>query len=215
MWRTAAFLALVAIGLMAPHTVRGQALPQAEVAMRDKAPLLTTNPTLQASLDRIATGSVLWRDAVEAVRHSGRHALIVTPDQVAVTDAAGGRKARPFDPTVLAEVTPVPGEGGQVRVVLAVVNLPLIEEIHTAKWLVRRQLHEDLDRILVHEIYGHAIPYLLAGNLSGRCADPQRGERASEACSIQRENAVRAQLGLGRRNDYGLADLALARRGLF
>jgi len=67
---------------------------------------------------------------------------------------------------------------------------------------------------LVHEIYGHAIPYLLAGDLSGRCADPKRGERASEACSIQRENAVRAELGLGRRTDYGLSDLALARRGM-
>jgi hypothetical protein len=70
----------------------------------------------------------------------------------------------------------------------------------------------DLDRILVHEIYGHAVPYLLAGDLSGRCADPQPQERAVDACSIQRENAVRAQLGLGRRVDYGLGDLNLSRR---
>jgi hypothetical protein len=45
--------------------------------------------------------------------------------------------------------------------------------------------------------------------MSGRCADPAAGERPSDACSIRRENAVRAQLGLGRRTDYGFGALAL------
>lgn len=216
MWRTAACVALAAIGsAMAPTTARGQAPPHPPVPGADASPLFTSNRTIQASLDRIAAGSALWREALEALRSSGRRALILTPDQVAVADRDDGKKTRAFDPTVLAEVVPVPAEHGHVRVVVAVVNLPLIEEVHTASWLVRRDLEADLDRILVHEIYGHAIPYLLAGHMSGRCADPTRGERASDACSIRRENAVRAQLGLGRRTDYGLGDLALARRGLF
>ena len=68
----------------------------------------------------------------------------------------------------------------------------------------------NLDRIVVHEVYGHAVPYLLAGNLSGRCADPAGGESATGACAIRRENAVRSELGLGRRADRGLYSLALA-----
>jgi hypothetical protein len=99
--------------------------------------------------------------------------------------------------------------------VVVVVNLSLIQRIHNERLTVARELDADLDRILVHEVYGHAIPYLLAGNLSGRCPDPEPGERAPDACSIQRENAVRAELGLGRRQDHGLSSLALARARRF
>ena len=91
-----------------------------------------------------------------------------------------------------------------------VVNLRLVQDTHDARLSVPRDFEADLDRILVHEIYGHAVPYLLAGNLSGRCADPKKGESASDACAIRRENAVRAELGLGRRDDHGLYSLALA-----
>lgn len=216
MWRAATCLALAAIGSsITSETVRGQAPPDHTRQISHESILLTTNRTLRASLDRIARGSALWREAVAAVRESGRHALILTPDQVVVTEGEGANRGDAFDPTVLAEVAPVPREDGRVRVVMVVVNLPLIEEIHNARWSVPRDVEADLDRILVHEIYGHALPYLLAGDLSGQCADPKRGERASEACSIRRENAVRAELGLGRRADDGLDGLALARRGSF
>ncbi len=95
---------------------------------------------------------------------------------------------------------------------LVVVNLPLIERMGRQTAALPIEMEGDLDRILVHEVYGHALPYLLAGNLSGRCADPLPGQQAHEACAIQRENAVRAELGLNRRLDYGLYDLALVRR---
>ena len=67
-------------------------------------------------------------------------------------------------------------------------------------------------RILAHEVYGHAMPYLLAGHLSGKCADPLPGQRATDACAIKRENAIRGELRLGQRRDYGLDGLALVRR---
>jgi hypothetical protein len=100
-----------------------------------------------------------------------------------------------------------------VSLVIVVVNLPLLEEVHRRSYSPLVELYWDLDRILVHEIYGHALPYLLAGDLSGRCPDPAPGQKASDACSIRRENAVRAELGLSRRTGYGL-DLVLARRRL-
>jgi hypothetical protein len=97
-----------------------------------------------------------------------------------------------------------------------VVNLALIEELHQRLGSLPAQFLADLDQVLVHEIYGHALPYLLAGDLSGRCPDPQPGQHASEACSIQRENMPRRraeELRLRRRNGYGLEGLTLARGG--
>jgi hypothetical protein len=60
-------------------------------------------------------------------------------------------------------------------------------------------------------VYGHAAPYLLSGSERGRCPDPVDGQFADEACSIRRENAVRAEAGLGYRSDYGLLSLDLGR----
>lgn len=174
-------------------------------------PLNTANTALRASLERIARGSQLWRDAVESIRATKRQVIILTADQVRVVDAPGDEPRDGFDRGVLAEVAPAPHTGGQVDIVIAVVNLELLEEIHRQRGSLPSELNTDVDRILVHEVYGHAMPYLLAGTLSGRCPDPQPGERAVDACSIRRENAVRAELGLGRRTNYGLDGLALMR----
>ncbi|HUE89394.1 MAG TPA: hypothetical protein VMO26_25220 [Vicinamibacterales bacterium] len=175
-------------------------------------PLVTMSPILRASLARIAQRSALWRDAIESVQKAGRRAVILTSDQVVVADAPGAVAKDGFDPTVLAEVAPVPRADSGVDMVLVVINLSLLAESHRQAQSVPAEFEADLDRILVHEIYGHAVPYLLAGHMSGRCPDPIPGERPLEACSIQRENAVRAELGLGRRTTYGLDDLNLARR---
>jgi hypothetical protein len=174
------------------------------------APLVVLDPTLQAGLERIASGSPLWRQALEAVKATGRYAIIVTPGQLA-TRNPDENVALGFDPAVLAEVTPLLHEGSRVIATLVVVNVGLLEQVHRRKGSLPGEFRADLDRILIHEIYGHAVPYLTAGDLSGRCADPQPNQRASDACAIRRENAVRAELRLGRRKDAGLAGLALAR----
>jgi hypothetical protein len=198
--------------LLGPPSARGQSHDVLS-GLEGSGPLRTGSPILKASLERIAARSALWREALDAVRESDRHALILTPDQVVVADAQGGA-TRSFDPTVLAEVAPVPTRTSQVRVVLVVINLPLLEHIHSRRRSLPVDLEADLDRILVHEIYGHAIPYLVAGDLSGRCADPVPSQRAEDACAIRRENAIRAELRLGRRTDSGLGGLSLARGGL-
>ena len=176
------------------------------------SPVETTNPTLQASLDRIAKRSALWRQAVDTLRATGRRAVVLTPDDVTLAAGSGTHAQASLDRTFLAEVAPVIGVGNRVDVVLVVVNLALLQDRHRQRQLLPIEFDIDLDRILVHEVYGHAIPYLLAGHVSGRCADPQPRQRAIDACSIQRENAVRAEIGLGRRVDYGIADLNLARQ---
>ena len=181
-------------------------------ASRPARPVVaSSHPAIQASLDRIARGSALWRHAVQSLESTRRTATILTADQVSVADTTDRQTRRRFDAAVLAEVAPIPGPDDRVDTVVVVVNLTLLEETHRARGSQPWELHDDLDRILIHEVYGHALPYLLVGDVSGRCADPQRDERPEHACAIQRENAVRAELGLGRRRDAGLDGLALTR----
>lgn len=211
MTRLVAGLVLAILGSgFAPSILRGQESPVRPPAA--VPPLLTSSSTLQAALDRIAARSPLWRAAVEEVRTTGRTALVLTPDQVAVADKRG-RRTRPFDPGVLAEVAPVPSGDRRVQVVLVVVNLPLLERIHEGRQSLPAEFEADLDRILVHEVYGHALPYLKAGDETGRCPDPVPGQKPADACAIRLENAVRAELGLGRRTDYGLVGMSAALRG--
>jgi hypothetical protein len=136
----------------------------------------------------------------------------VTPDEVVVQDRD---RRRSFEADLLGEVTPVAEPDGRVTQVLVVVNVSLIEASHGRRFSTLSELHADLDRVLAHEVFGHALPYLIEGNVSGRCADPTSGERPEDSCAIRRENVIRAELGLGRRTDAGLYGLALARGSRF
>lgn len=207
-------LALVVLGLAAAsETTTGQGTVPAPPAGASGGALQASHPTVRARLDQIAAGSAMWRQAVDAVERLGRRILVLTPDQVRVAQVPGGPAER-FDPTLLAEAVPVAHDGPRVDEVVVVVNLPLIADVHARLGSLPGEHDADLDRILVHEVYGHALPILLAGSLAGRCADPAPGQRASEACAIQRENEVRTELRLGRRVDAGLGGLSLARANL-
>ena len=209
MWLAIKSLALATV--VASSASPSLALNQSPLdSRRSPAPLLTTNRTLLASLQRISRGSALWRAGFAGVRKTGRRALVVTPADVKATRGGKGSERYALGDGVLAETFPVFDESSQIALALVVVNVRLVQGMHDARLSVQRDFEADLDRILVHEIYGHAVPYLLIGNMSGRCADPSEGENASDACSIQRENAVRAELGLGRRADHGLNSLTLA-----
>lgn len=170
-----------------------------------------TDRLLQTRLDEIHRRSALWREAIEQLRGTRRRVLVVTPDKVVVKDSLDAPAGEPFAPTVLAAAAPMPGPDDRLDAVLVVVNLPLIHALYREGTAPPSGLHGDLDRILVHEVYGHAVPYLLAGDLSGRCPDPAPGERATDACAIRRENAVRDELRLGRRRGAGVDDLVLTR----
>jgi hypothetical protein len=174
--------------------------------------VVAADSRFQASLTRISHGSTLFREALGSLRSTGMRIFVVTPHQFRSMDIAPpGAKQRVPASWPLAETSPVIDAAAHVRGVVVVVNLGLLEDIHSRKESLPGELYSDLDRILVHEVYGHAMPYVMAGNLAGRCPDPQPGERPSETCAIQRENAVRAELGLGRRVDAGLASLTLSR----
>lgn len=201
------FIGIVAaVALAAELPVRAAA--QEPALSSGGGPIVAQSSELTASLARLHSGSAAWRDAVAALTATGRRAIVVTPDRVRVRDPKGSGE-RPFDDDLLAEVHPLADEEARVQVVVVVINLPLLDELHARG--VRAEFERDLDRILAHEVYGHAIPYLLAGSLSGRCADPAQGQRATDACAIRRENQIRAELRLGLRREYGLHSLAITR----
>jgi hypothetical protein len=189
----------------------GQGLVERREAAGSLSPTQTTDERIAASLQRIARGSALWRNEIEALLGNGRRAFVLKPEQVVVIDPATRSDVpQAFGSHVLAEVSPVIERDSRIGIVLIVVNLPLLDSVHRRRNSLPAERDADLDRILIHEVYGHAFPYLRAGDLSGRCPDPRPGEPPASACSIVRENAVRAELGLGQRKDYGLNGLLLA-----
>jgi hypothetical protein len=204
--------ATVAIVTVPPPFALGQTVPIRSQTAQVDSPLVTTDRTLLDSLNRISRGSPLWREAIAAVRKTGRRVFVVTPADGIIRSRHPQLNAEVFEPSALAEAIPVLDEDAAIPAVVIVVNLRLVRQTHDARMSVPREFEADLDRILVHEVYGHAVPYLLAGNLSGRCADPAPQESAGDACSIRRENAVRSELGLGRRDDHGVFSLRLAMR---
>ncbi|MGE0360629.1 MAG: hypothetical protein AB7H93_13005 [Vicinamibacterales bacterium] len=199
----AVLLAVVAAGPAGVRTLHAKdAPPDPAVEVR--------HPALRDALNRIARGSASWREAMAAVAATGRRAIVLTPNEVRIR-RDGAERPVPFDASEVAAVTPLADARGHLSVVVVVVNVAGLEAVHERRGSLPAEFHGDLDRILAHEIYGHAVPYLLAGHVSGRCADPEDGEPATAACAIQRENVVRAELRLGRRTDRSLNSLALTR----
>jgi len=213
MSRTVACVTLTVLGALAVPEIPAAQGPAELPLSGGGTPLIASDGILRDRLTHIARRSASWREDVARLVGTGRRVFVLTPAQVVVAEAVDDTNISAFDPTLVAAAAPVPGPDSAVRTVLVVVNLALIEELHQRLGSLPAQFLADLDQVLVHEIYGHALPYLLAGDLSGRCPDPQPGQHASEACSIQRENTVREELRLRRRNGYGLEGLALARSG--
>jgi hypothetical protein len=166
------------------------------------AALVVWHPVLADSVQRLDNESPAFRDALRAVAVTGRRTILTTPDRIKNSDV---------DVTSLAQAIPVTEGGSRVDTVIVVINLELMQKL-TGLPVKAIDFEDDLDRIIAHEVYGHAVPYLLAGNLSGKCADPAAGQSAADACAIRRENIVRKEMKLGQRFDYGRSGLALARR---
>lgn len=204
--RQCAWALLAAALIVASVEVRADKLPPRSATTA----VLTNHPTLQDSLNRLFARSALWRNTVKDIEQLGRKVVVVTPKHVRVKDPDSG-KLRAFDHGVIAEVQPLAEDETRVDAVVVVVNLDLLQSLQ-GSLTTMGGFEDDLDRILAHEVYGHAFPYLLAGDLSGKCADPVKGQRAEDACAIKRENEIRAELRLGQRREYGLDGLTMARR---
>ena len=163
-------------------------------------PIQVWNSALNSSLERLSSESRTFRAALDALAGTGRRAILTTPDTM-----------NEFDRTVLAQAFPLSDEHARVDTVVVVINLELLQKLSGLS-MKAIDFEDDLDRILAHEIYGHAMPMLMAGSAKANCADPAVGQSAIASCAVQRENVIRREMGLGQRIDYGRESLALARR---
>ena len=188
-----ACIGMATLLVVAPLPVWAQAGPE--------GPLEISHPILASSIQRLTEGSASWREALSAVAARGRRAVVVTPDRVKT----------PMDAETLAQVFPIADEQLRVETVLIVINLELLQKLSGLP-VTAIDFEDDVDRIIAHEVYGHAIPFLLSGSLAGKCADPTIGQSAIASCVIQRENVIRREMRLGQRVEYGRESLALARR---
>jgi hypothetical protein len=195
------FIVVAAIVVAASMSVRAQEQPS--------RPFIASHPVLSASLDRLHAGSAAWREAVDALSGTGRHVIVVTPEKV--SGRAGADGSYEFDSDVLAGARPIADQQSRVDTVIVVVNLSELQRLSGLP-MASVEFQNDVDRILSHEVFGHAVPFLLAGHLDGTCADPERGQNATDACAVKRENVIRRELKLGLRVDYGRKGLSLSRR---
>jgi hypothetical protein len=190
---TAGFVLAVTILIVAPLSVSAQ--DNSESAIQ------AWHPVLAASVERLAAQSTSWREAMKAVTATGRRAVLITPDKF---DGV-------FEADTLAQAEPIVIDQSRVDVMLVVVNLELLQKLSGLQ-MTAVDFEDDVDRILAHEVYGHAVPVLLAGTLAAKCADPAAGQSAIASCAVQRENVIRREMRLGQRIEYGRDSLAIAKR---
>ena len=71
--------------------------------------------------------------------------------------------------------------------------------------LAKAELTQDeLDTVILHEVYGHAIPVLLEGRT---CDDPAAGAAWSTSCVAEREATILAELGRPTRATYAIGKI--------
>jgi hypothetical protein len=197
MLRSTVFAILCAAAAMPLTAQRAPAGQEARAGV-----FVARDASIAAALRRIDSGSRSWRAALDSVAARGGVIVVAT-----VRELSGVPEQ--FARYELAEASPIAGPDSTVASVLVVVNRELLDRLYRAAGGRAEERDADLMRILIHEIYGHAVPYLLAGHLSGQCPDPT--DPRTRGCSINRENIVRAELRLGFRRSYDIGGLALPR----
>lgn len=165
------------------------------------------DPLLRERLTSLGRRSATWRAAMDSLRATGFEVVIAQPKQIRAEVPGLEHYAAQH----LGEVLPLRNPQGEMSGAVVTVDLPRLRGLWQRTGLPRSVLAADIDRILIHEVYGHVLPLAQTRRLSGGCPDPGPGEPASSSCAIRRENKIRAELGLERRTTYDLRGLATGR----
>ncbi|HEX7050595.1 MAG TPA: hypothetical protein VF188_10370 [Longimicrobiales bacterium] len=163
-------------------------------------------PLLAARMAALSRRSPTWRAGLDSVRASGF--------RVVVTEPARARRVsglEDYRPRYIGEVIPLRNAAGEVTGAVVVVDVVRLRKLTEAAGLSAAVMAGDVDRILIHEVYGHVVPLSQSRRLSGGCPDPRPGQPPESSCAIRRENRIRAELGLERRTSYDIRGLAVGR----
>ncbi|HEX6558836.1 MAG TPA: hypothetical protein VF021_05220 [Longimicrobiales bacterium] len=156
-------------------------------------------PLLAERIDFVARQSPSFRAAWDMIRRSGLPVRIGTDDQLRSRLPHWYRQ----HPNEWAGVT-VTETGGRDELSGAVVALRLGAMEKTARRTPRgsEYLLAELDRVLIHEIYGHLAPMVAARDVQHECLDQLRPGEATPCVQV-RERRIAAEL-----SNYRLAHAA-------
>jgi len=165
------------------------------------------SPLLGKRMAHLAERSRIWRAGMDSLAASGFRVVVAEPEQARERVAGLGA----YTPEHVGEVLAVWDEQGRIVGAVVTVDVAKLRELYELTDLSEETFLADVDRILIHEIYGHVVPLAASRQISGGCPDPAPGEPALASCAIERENAIRAELGLEPRTVYDLRGLAVGR----
>jgi hypothetical protein len=163
------------------------------------------DPLLHQRVLGLTHRSATWRAGLDSLRATGFRVVVASPEQVRA-ELPGMAS---YDALHLGEVVPLrDAEGGIVGAVVTI-DLPRLRALAAQARVREEVLLGDVDRILIHEIYGHVLPLAETRRISGGCPDPGPSDPPTSSCAIVRENRIRVELGLPERLTYDLRGLAL------
>lgn len=186
--------------------------PAAETKEQTRTPahydfLQALEPLFRERVLALAERSSTWRAALDTLETSDFRVVIGRPDQI--------RRRIPgmeyYHASHLGEVIPRRGPEGDYSSAVIMIDLARLRAMWRLTGLPRTALLRDIDRILIHELYGHVVPLARTRELAGGCPDPGPREPARSSCAIVRENRVRAELGIEPRTAYDLSGLVTGR----
>lgn len=202
--RSAIVGALLCVGLLATGCASTPSTPTAAPAARDAAAtvrivpaiLEVRDPRLLPALQELLAMSPRVAAALGTLDGAGR-IRVHTYESAGARSGAEGRFAYGYTQAYY-------GDGGRVDSVDVAIQWGRLERAAAALGMDAAELRRDIAVLLGHELFGHAVPLLAHGSLAGECTDVLPG---GASCSVARENAVRADLGVAARPDYLLVCL--------
>lgn len=202
-WCLGALTLILAAGCASPSLLA----PRSAITIESADIIEVTDTTLALRMGVLASQSSIWRAGLDTIRANGFRVLVATPEQVpGLVAGMETYRARHF-----GEVIPIRDRWGAIIGAVVTVDVPRLERLYRLTGLPDEMLDLDIDRILIHEIYGHVVPLSQTRTIPGGCPDPKPGAPAETSCAIRRENRIREELGLEPRVTYDLRGLSIGR----
>jgi hypothetical protein len=164
------------------------------------------DPVLASLIQDLSLRSPSFARALETLAEGETPLVVGSPAQLHGQLPRAMRRHAPIAYTVAVHDQARDPEGPRVRRVLVVVDLAAYQRLYATD-AQRSALALDLEVILAHEIAGHAVGWALTGRLREGCLDPDPLTVATQpgvtGCAVEKENAIRRELGVAERPTYG------------
>jgi hypothetical protein len=170
------------------------------VSLAAQTPSLTiTDSHIAERIAKLEDESPRFHQAMESIRHNSLSVTIGTRQQMSVVAPWAGlmlNKQRLAETAARFDTVT-----GAVQLIAVQIDLQRIARQASRP----AQFNKLIDLVLIHEVWGHVVPMAASGLIAAFCADPVTGQKAMDSCVMQRENDLRAELGLAQRSTYRVA----------